>query len=84
MTDMTSGFECFNRRAMEMVLQRGVASKANFFQTEIRWMMHGLRWEEVPISYRNDNFRIGRSSIREALRLLWQMRRNKTQEWRTA
>jgi len=77
MTDMTSGFECFNRRAMEMVLQRGVASKANFFQTEIRSMMHELRWTEVPIRYTNTQYRIGRSSIREAFRILWRMRRDR-------
>lgn len=74
MTDMTSGFECFNRKAMALVLKNGVASKANFFQTEIRYMMHDLRWLEVPITYVNTNFRIGRSSIREAFRILWQMR----------
>jgi len=37
MVDMTSGFECFNRRAMAMVLDQGVESRANFFQTEIRF-----------------------------------------------
>ncbi|MGD1085710.1 MAG: glycosyltransferase family 2 protein [Verrucomicrobiota bacterium] len=80
MTDMTSGFECFNRRAMEMVLQRGVASKANFFQTEIRFMMHELRWTEVPIRYNNTQYRIGRSSIREAFRILWRMRREQSRK----
>ncbi|MGA2540420.1 MAG: glycosyltransferase family 2 protein [Verrucomicrobiota bacterium] len=84
MTDMTSGFECFNRRAMQMVLQAGVASKANFFQTEIRWMMHQLRWLEVPIAYRNTNFLIGRSSIREAFRILWNLRRAENQKRRMA
>jgi dolichol-phosphate mannosyltransferase len=77
MSDMTSGFECFNRNAMEMVLRQGVVSKANFFQTEIRHMMHDLRWTEIPITYHNDNYRIGRSSIREAFRILWQMRKAK-------
>jgi dolichol-phosphate mannosyltransferase len=80
MTDMTSGFECFNRRAMEMVLQRGVASKANFFQTEIRSMMHELRWTEVPIRYSNTQYRIGRSSLREAFRILWRMRRERARK----
>jgi dolichol-phosphate mannosyltransferase len=80
MTDMPSGFECFNRKAMLHVLEKGVESKANFFQTEIRWMMHDFRWREVPINYQNTNFRIGRSSIREAFRLLWQLRRAKKQK----
>ncbi|HWD19672.1 MAG TPA: glycosyltransferase family 2 protein [Verrucomicrobiae bacterium] len=75
MSDMTSGFECFNRKAMQMVLEKGVQSRANFFQTEIRFLMHDLRWTEVPITYCNDCYRIGRNSIREALRILWGMRR---------
>jgi dolichol-phosphate mannosyltransferase len=76
MTDMTSGFECFNRKAMSLVFEKGVRSRANFFQTEIRYMMHDLRWKEIPITYTNDNYHIGRSSIREALRILWSMRQS--------
>jgi dolichol-phosphate mannosyltransferase len=75
MRDMTSGFECFNRKAMGSVLERGVSSKANFFQTEIRYMMHQFKWLEVPITYRNTNYRVGRSSLREAFRILWALRR---------
>lgn len=74
MSDMTSGFECFNRKAMQRVLEKGVVSRANFFQTEIRHMMHDLKWKEVPIRYTNKNVRIGRSSLREAFRILWQLR----------
>ena len=84
LTDMTSGFECFSRKAMHHVLEKGVASKANFFQTEIRWMMHEFRWVEVPITYENTNFRIGRSSIREAFRILWQLRRAEKRKRRMA
>jgi dolichol-phosphate mannosyltransferase len=75
MRDMTSGFECFNRKAMGWVLEHGVASRANFFQTEIRHMMHQFKWLEVPITYRNSYYRIGRSSLREAFRILWDLRR---------
>ena len=80
MTDMTSGFECFNRKAMEMLLARGVRSKANFFQTEIRYLMHQLRWLEVPISYENKYYRIGRSSLGESFRILWDLYRAKAQQ----
>jgi dolichol-phosphate mannosyltransferase len=76
MTDMTSGFECFNRKAMSLLLQQGVASKANFFQTEIRFAMHQFHWLEVPITYQNHNYRLGRSSLREAICILWQLYRN--------
>jgi dolichol-phosphate mannosyltransferase len=77
MTDMTSGFECFTRATLQRVLQQGVASKANFFQTEIRYLMHQFKWLEVPITYRNPNYRVGRSSIREAFRILWQLRKSR-------
>lgn len=75
MSDMTSGFECFTRKAMAHVLETGVDSKANFFQTEIRYKMHQFKWLEVPINYRNPNYSVGRSSLREAFRILWKLRR---------
>jgi dolichol-phosphate mannosyltransferase len=84
MTDMTSGFECFNRKAMRLVLEKGVASQANFFQTEIRFLMHRLHWLEVPITYRNTNYHIGRSSVREAFRILWGLYRAKEKKGRMA
>ena len=73
MTDMTSGFECFSRAAMQYVLQHRVRSRANFFQTEIRHMMHRFRWKEIPIVYVNDRPRVGRRAIGESFRILAQM-----------
>ncbi len=71
MTDMTSGFECFTRSAMREILEKGVRSRANFFQTEIRYLMCRRRWKEVPILYSNDRVSVGRSSIRETFRILF-------------
>jgi len=73
MTDMTSGYECFSRPAMEYVLQHRVRSRANFFQTEIRHMMHKFKWKEIPIIYVNDQKRVGRSAIGESFRILAQL-----------
>ncbi|HEY0946619.1 MAG TPA: glycosyltransferase family 2 protein [Opitutaceae bacterium] len=73
MTDMTSGFECFNRAAMAHVLDHGVRSRANFFQTEIRHMMHRFRWTEIPFVYVNDHVSVGRSAIGESFRILAQL-----------
>jgi dolichol-phosphate mannosyltransferase len=73
MTDMTSGFECFNRRAIQHVLEKRVRSRANFFQTEIRHMMHSFRWTEIPMVYINDQSRVGRRAIGESFRILAQM-----------
>jgi dolichol-phosphate mannosyltransferase len=75
MRDMTSGFEMFSRRAMDYVLSRGVQSRANFFQTEIKYMLRDWRWVEVPINYRSTNSRIASGSITEACRNLWRLRR---------
>ncbi len=74
MRDMTSGFEMFSRRAMERVLCNGVQSRANFFQTEIKYMLRDWRWIEVPINYRSTNDRIAQGSITEACRNLWKLR----------
>ena len=35
-TDMTSGFELFSRETLRMVIDRGIQSRAHFFQTEIK------------------------------------------------
>ena len=75
MKDMTSGFECFTRRALEHVVEQGVQSRGHFFQTEIRYMLSNWRWVEVPITYSNPSSRLGAQSILEALRNLWWLRR---------
>ena len=77
MSDMTSGFECFSRSAMKELLDKGVMSRANFFQTEIKYMMSRRRWKEVPINYSNDKVAVGRSSIREAFKVLFQLWRSR-------
>lgn len=77
MSDMTGGFECFARPALEHVVARGVRSRANFFQTEIRHMMHAYRWTEVPFLYVNDRPTVGRSAVRESLRILFELARSR-------
>jgi dolichol-phosphate mannosyltransferase len=73
MRDMTSGFECFSRRALEHVLARGLKSRAHFFQTEIKFALRHWNWVEVPINYTNPSARLGMGSIGEAFRNLWDL-----------
>lgn len=73
MSDMTSGFESFSRPAMAYVLEHGVRSRANFFQTEIRHMMHRFRWKEIPFVYVNDQASVGRRAVGESFRILFQL-----------
>ena len=65
--DMTSGFELFSRDALQMVLNRGIHSRAHFFQTEIRTYCRNLRVAEAPITYRMASPRLRNSAIVEAL-----------------
>jgi len=82
MRDMTSGFECFTRDALEQVVARGVRSRAHFFQTEIRFMLRHRRWVEVPITYSSPSSKVGRANVLEALRNLWLLRREARAERR--
>ena len=76
MKDMTSGFECFSRKAMKHILDTGVKSKGHFFQTEIRYHLRNWNWEEVPITYSDPSKSVGGSSIKEAIKNLWNLRKN--------
>lgn len=69
-TDMTSGFQLFSRGALQMVLQRGIHSRAHFFQTEIKVHCRDLRICETPIHYRAPSPRLGHFAVREAFREL--------------
>ncbi|MGA2144604.1 MAG: glycosyltransferase [Bryobacteraceae bacterium] len=73
MRDMTSGFELFSRAALEMVLRRGIQSRAHFFQTEIKVYCRDLRIVEVPICYRNPSSRVGSSALMDSFRQLWRL-----------
>ncbi len=76
-TDMTSGFEVFSRRAMRMVLATGVRSRAHFFQTEIKFYCRNLNYIEIPIHYRSPSPRLGSSSLEDAFRQLWRLRKER-------
>jgi dolichol-phosphate mannosyltransferase len=72
-TDMTSGFEMFSRQTLCMVIDRGIQSRAHFFQTEIKTYCRNLRFVEVPITYRAASPRLGSSALAEAFRQLWRL-----------
>lgn len=76
-TDMTSGFELFSRKALEMVLARGIQSRAHFFQTEIKYHCRNLKYLEIPISYNSPSPRLGSSSLTDAIRQLRRLAREK-------
>ncbi len=77
-TDMTSGFELFSRSTLEMVLARGIQSRAHFFQTEIKFYCRHLRFVEVPIHYQSPSPRLGSSAIKDAFRQLWRLAKERS------
>jgi dolichol-phosphate mannosyltransferase len=80
MRDMTSGFECFTRQTLQLVVDEGVQSRAHFFQTEIRTRMHDLKWVEIPIHYNSPSSSVGKASLSEAFRILFQLRTRRRRE----
>jgi dolichol-phosphate mannosyltransferase len=76
-TDLTSGFKCHTRGALEMIVARGVRSRAHSFQIEVRWRLRDRRWEEVPISYHGASHRIGVRILLDCLRNLWTLRQER-------
>ncbi len=73
LTDMTSGFEMFSRSALEMVLARGIKSRAHFFQTEIKVYCRKLKVAEVPISYRAPSVSVNKDVLKDALGNLFRL-----------
>jgi dolichol-phosphate mannosyltransferase len=72
-TDMTSGFELFSRDTLTMAINRGIQSRAHFFQTEIKTYCRNLKFVEVPITYRAASPRLGLPAVKEAFRQLWRL-----------
>ncbi|MGP8268740.1 MAG: glycosyltransferase [Terracidiphilus sp.] len=72
-TDMTSGFELFSSQTLRMILDRGIQSRAHFFQTELKTYCRNLKFVEVPITYRAASPRLGSSALKEAFRQLWRL-----------
>ena len=67
----------FPRPALQMVLARGIASRAHFFQTEIKFYCSNLNIIEVPITYKAASPRLSTSSLSEAFRQLWRLYRSR-------
>lgn len=73
MSDMTSGYELFSRDVLQAILDRGIQSRAHFFQTEIKVFCRNQRYAEIPITYRMASPRLSNNAILEALSQLSSM-----------
>ena len=71
--DMTSGFELFTRSALVRILERGIHSRAHFFQTEIKYHARDMRIVEVPIQYSATSPGVGLGVLRDAFGNLFRL-----------
>jgi dolichol-phosphate mannosyltransferase len=75
LTDMTSGFQLFQRQALQAVLRSGIRSHGPFFQTEMKAHCRQMNVTEVPIQYQSPTHAVGSAALGDALlnlgRLLW-------------
>lgn len=76
LTDLTSGFQLFSRRALERVLAIDMRSCGPFFQTEIKYQLRDWRVQQVPITYVPTGQAVRPAALGDALgtllRLFWQ------------
>ena len=80
--DMTSGFEGFQRRVLENMNLDNFLSTGHMYQTEMRFYCRNLRTIEVPIHYVGSASSLKSSSVREALCVLFKLKRNESHIWK--
>lgn len=80
--DMTSGYEAFTREVMEKMNLDSILSKGHMYQTEMRFYCRRLKTIEVPIHYIGGASSLKGSSVTEALKLLFQLKKNEVNFWK--
>jgi len=78
--DMTSGFELFSNRALQLVVNKGIRSRGPFFQTEIKVYCRNLHIAEVPIQYRAASHNVGSFALKDSFSNLWRLFRLRLQD----
>lgn len=77
--DMTAGFVCYRREALERIDLDAIKSNGYSFQIEMKYRAHlaGLRIAEVPIVFedrRVGQSKMSRAIVAEALWMVWKLR----------
>ncbi len=73
--DMTSGFEAFQRPILEALNLDAFLSTGHMYQTEMRFYCRNCRTIEVPIHYIGSESSLKFKSVKEALRILFQLKK---------
>lgn len=80
--DMTSGFEGFQRNVLARLDFDKFLSNGHMYQTEMRFYCRSLHTCEVPIHYTGGSSSLKWKSVTEALRILFQLKRNEKEVWK--
>lgn len=76
--DMTSGFEAFQRPVLEEMDLDAFLSHGHMYQTEMRYYCRNKRAIEVPIHYIGGSSSLKGSSVTEALKILFKLKKNES------
>jgi dolichol-phosphate mannosyltransferase len=74
--DMTSGFEAFQREVLEKFNFDHFLSTGHMYQTEMRFYCRNYKTVEVPIHYIGGSSSLKWKSVKEALRILFELKKN--------
>ena len=80
--DMTSGFEAFQRAVLEELKLDEFLSTGHMYQTEMRYYCRNRRTVEVPIHYEGSASSLKGSSVVEALKILFMLRKHEKVMWK--
>lgn len=80
--DLTGGFKCFRRKALEAIDFSRIRSNGYNFQIEMTWYMHkaGMSFREIPIVFPDrtqGDSKMNVSIFHEALLGVWRLRQEK-------
>jgi dolichol-phosphate mannosyltransferase len=68
--DMTSGYQGFDRKTVELFAAYPLRSRAHFYQTEIRYLLRKYPSLEIPIHYKAPSPRVSKKAIINSLETL--------------
>jgi dolichol-phosphate mannosyltransferase len=69
--DMTSGYQGFTAAVVAQFVHYPLLSKAHFYQTELRYLLRGKTYRELPIHYKAPSPRVSSKAIRNSFEVLF-------------
>lgn len=66
--DLTGGFKCFTRQALEKINLARITSEGYIFQVEMnhKALQHGLRIKQIPICFKDRKLGVSKMGVQEA------------------